>query len=226
MRHTTCSPGAPFSGDKLTVSTTMSTTIPALQNLAHQLRIDSILSTTASASGHPTTCMSSAEIVATLFFDEMRYDPEDPQNPHNDRFVLSKGHAAPIPYAAWAEAGLFPRSELLRLRPSGSDPAGHPTPRRPVVDVATGSPGPGICAAGGTALTARRMRSGRSGPAERAVEAATDRFGPRRTSHAAAVVRGRRHRIARAGNLRRDRNGVERAPDRLRLSDLRLDRRR
>ena len=137
----------------------MSTSIPALQNIAHQLRIDSILSTTASASGHPTTCMSAAEIVATLFFDEMRYDPKDPQNPHNDRFVLSKGHAAPILYAAWAEAGLFPRSELLKLRQIGSDLEGHPTPRLSFVDVATGSLGQGICAAIGTALNARRIGS-------------------------------------------------------------------
>ena len=95
--------------------------IPALQNIATQLRIDSIRSTTEAGSGHPTTCMSAAEIVATLFFAEMRYDPADPRNPYNDRFVLSKGHAAPILYAAWAEAGLFPRDEVLKLRQIGSD---------------------------------------------------------------------------------------------------------
>ncbi|HVL67716.1 MAG TPA: transketolase [Vicinamibacterales bacterium] len=137
----------------------MPTSIPALQNIATQLRIDSIRSTTASASGHPTTCMSAAEIVATLFFGEMRFDPADPQNPHNDRFVLSKGHAAPILYAAWAEAGLFPRSELLELRQIGSDLEGHPTPRLSFVDVATGSLGQGICAAIGSALNARRISS-------------------------------------------------------------------
>ncbi|CAN5862740.1 transketolase [soil metagenome] len=136
-----------------------STSLPALSNIAHQLRIDSILSTTASASGHPTTCMSAAEIVATLFFSEMRFDPQDPQNPFNDRFVLSKGHAAPILYAAWAEAGLFPREELLRLREIGSDLEGHPTPRLSFVDVATGSLGQGICAAIGIALNARRIGS-------------------------------------------------------------------
>ena len=103
--------------------------------------------------------MSAAEIVATLFFSEMRYDPQDPQNPGNDRFVLSKGHAAPILYAAWAEAGLFPREELLKLRDIGSDLEGHPTPRLSFVDVATGSLGQGICAAIGTALNARRIGS-------------------------------------------------------------------
>src|ERR671913_1195822 len=136
-----------------------STSAPALYNIAHQLRIDSIVSTTASASGHPTTCMSAAEIVATLFFAEMRFDPKDPQNPYNDRFVLSKGHAAPILYAAWAEAGLFPREELLKLRELGSDLEGHPTPRLSFVDVATGSLGQGLCAGVGIALNARRIGS-------------------------------------------------------------------
>ncbi|MEX2663575.1 MAG: transketolase, partial [Vicinamibacterales bacterium] len=137
----------------------MSISLPALSNIANQLRIDSIRSTTASASGHPTTCMSAAEIVSTLFFSEMRFDPQDPQNPFNDRFVLSKGHAAPILYAAWAEAGLFPREALLTLREIGSDLEGHPTPRLSFVDVATGSLGQGICAAVGIALNARRIAS-------------------------------------------------------------------
>jgi transketolase len=135
------------------------TSVSTLHDIATRLRIDSIRSTTASASGHPTTCMSAAEIVSTLFFAEMRFDPQDPRNPHSDRFVLSKGHAAPILYAAWAEAGLFPRSELLKLRQIGSDLEGHPTPRLSFVDVATGSLGQGICAAVGTALNARRIGS-------------------------------------------------------------------
>src|SRR5215203_5589570 len=136
-----------------------STSVQALHNVATQLRIDSIRSTSESGTGHPTTCMSAAEIVATLFFAEMRFDPQTPQNPFNDRFVLSKGHAAPILYAAWAEAGLFPREELLKLREIGSDLEGHPTPRLSFVDVATGSLGQGICAAIGTALNARRIGS-------------------------------------------------------------------
>ena len=133
--------------------------IALLQNLATRLRIDSIQSTTRAGSGHPTTCMSAAEIMALLFFDEMRFDPRDPKNPDNDRFVLSKGHAAPILYAAWAEVGLFPREEVLKLRKFDSDLEGHPTPRLPFVDVATGSLGQGICAAVGIALNARRIRS-------------------------------------------------------------------
>jgi transketolase len=134
-----------------------STSLQALHNVATQLRIDSIRATTESGTGHPTSCMSAAEIVATLFFSEMRFDPKDPHNPYNDRFVLSKGHAAPILYAAWAEVGLFPREELLKLRQIGSDLEGHPTPRLSFVDVATGSLGQGICAAIGTALNARRI---------------------------------------------------------------------
>ena len=133
--------------------------VAVLKNLATQLRIDSVRSTTASASGHPTTCMSAAEIVATLFFAEMRYDPKNPQHKGADRFVLSKGHAAPILYAAWAAAGLFPRDEVMNLRKIESDLEGHPTPRLSFVDVATGSLGQGLCAAIGTALNARRIGS-------------------------------------------------------------------
>ena len=133
--------------------------LPALRNIATQLRIDSIRATTEAGSGHPTTCMSAAEVVATLFFGEMRYHPKDPQHIDNDRFVLSKGHGAPILYAAWAEAGLFPREELLKLRRINSDLEGHPTPRLSFVDVATGSLGQGICAAIGIALNARRIGS-------------------------------------------------------------------
>ncbi len=137
----------------------MSTSLPALKNIATRLRIDSVRSTTEAGTGHPTTCLSAAEIVATLFFGEMRFDPKNPKNIDNDRFVLSKGHAAPILYAAWAEAGLFPREELLKLRRIDSDLEGHPTPRLSFVDVATGSLGQGICAAIGTALNARRIGS-------------------------------------------------------------------
>jgi transketolase len=138
------------------------TTIPfldTLHNIATRLRIDSVLATAEAGSGHPTTCLSSAEIMATLFFGEMRYDPKDPRNPDNDRFVLSKGHAAPILYAAWAEAGALDRAELMRLRQIDSDLEGHPTPRLPFVDVATGALGQGICAAVGIALNARRIGS-------------------------------------------------------------------
>src|SRR3954449_9030230 len=136
-----------------------STLLAALTNTATQLRIDSLVSTSESGSGHPTSCCSAADLLAALFFAEMRFDPKDPHHAGADRFILSKGHAAPILYAAWAEAGAFDRSELLKLREIGSDLEGHPTPRLPFVDVATGSLGQGICAAIGSALNARRIKS-------------------------------------------------------------------
>src|SRR5213595_1138575 len=136
-----------------------SSLIPALKNVATQLRIDSIKSTSEAGSSHPTSCCSAADLVAALFFGEMRFDPKDPRNPDSDRFILSKGHSAPLLYAAWAEAGGFDRSELLKLRRIDSDLEGHPTPRLPFVDVATGSLGQGICAAVGCALNARLIKS-------------------------------------------------------------------
>jgi transketolase len=133
--------------------------IPTLKNIATQLRIDSVRSTSEAGSGHPTSCCSAADIVATLFFSEMRFDPTNPQMEHNDRFILSKGHAAPVLYAAWAEVGFIKRDDLLQLRTLHSDLEGHPTPRLPFVDVATGSLGQGICAGVGIALNARRIGS-------------------------------------------------------------------
>src|SRR5213595_2434422 len=133
--------------------------IPALKNAATRLRIDSVRSTSEAGSGHPTSCCSAADLVAALFFAEMRFDPQQPHLPDSDRFILSKGHAAPVLYAAWAEAGAFDRDELLKLRTFHSDLEGHPTPRLPFVDVATGSLGQGICAAVGSALNARRIQS-------------------------------------------------------------------
>ena len=120
------------------------TDIELLKGIANQLRIHSITATTAAGSGHPTSCCSAADVVATLFFGHMRYDAKNPHYYNNDRFILSKGHAAPLLYAAWAETGLFPASELLKLRQFGSDLEGHPTPRLPFVDVATGSLGQGL----------------------------------------------------------------------------------
>src|SRR6187455_2809384 len=131
------------------------TDIELLAGIAAQLRIHSIEATTAAGSGHPTSCASAADLVAALFFGHMRYDPKNPHYYNNDRFILSKGHAAPLLYAAWAEAGLFPTSELLTLRQINSDLEGHPTPRLPFADVATGSLGQGLSVGVGMALNAR-----------------------------------------------------------------------
>jgi transketolase len=133
--------------------------LPNLRNIATRLRIESIRSTTAAGSGHPTTCQSAADLVAALFFADMRFDPSDPRHPEADRLVMSKGHAAPLLYALWAEAGFIPRDRLTDLRKFTSDLEGHPTPRLPFVDVATGSLGQGLAAGVGIALNARRTGS-------------------------------------------------------------------
>jgi transketolase len=131
------------------------TDIELLKGIANQLRIHSINSTTAAGSGHPTSCCSAADVVATLFFGHMRYDAKNPRYHNNDRFILSKGHAAPLLYAAWAETGLFPADDLLKLRQFTCDLEGHPTPRLAFVDVATGSLGQGLGVGAGMALAAR-----------------------------------------------------------------------
>ncbi|KAI5174163.1 transketolase [Manis pentadactyla] len=129
--------------------------LQALKDAANRLRISSIQATTAAGSGHPTSCCSAAEIMAVLFFHTMRYKALDPRNPHSDRFVLSKGHAAPILYAVWAEAGFLPEAELLNLRKITSDLDGHPVPKQAFTDVATGSLGQGLGAACGMAYTGK-----------------------------------------------------------------------
>src|SRR6516225_7809404 len=126
-----------------------------LKGIANQLRILSIRETTAAGSGPPTSCCSAADLVAALFFGHMRFDPKNPHYHNNDRFILSKGHAAPLLYAAWAELGVVPVEELLKLRQFGNDLEGHPTPRLPFVDVATGSLGQGLSVGVGMALCAR-----------------------------------------------------------------------
>ncbi|VDN26870.1 unnamed protein product [Gongylonema pulchrum] len=120
-----------------------------LYDMANRLRISSIEMTAASKSGHPTSSCSAAEIVATLFFGEMKFDKKQPKNPSADRFVLSKGHACPVLYAVWHELGHLTRDDMMSLRKLGSDIEGHPTPRLDFIDVATGSLGQGLsCAAG------------------------------------------------------------------------------
>ncbi|XP_015599581.1 transketolase-like protein 2 isoform X1 [Cephus cinctus] len=129
--------------------------IQELKDIANKLRIHSIRATQASKSGHPTSCASMAEIMSVLFFHTMKYKVSAPRDPSSDRFILSKGHAAPILYAAWAEAGLFPTSELLNLRKFDSDLEGHPTPRLNFIDVGTGSLGQGLSVAAGMAYVGK-----------------------------------------------------------------------
>uniref|UniRef100_A0A182YB26 TOG domain-containing protein n=1 Tax=Anopheles stephensi TaxID=30069 RepID=A0A182YB26_ANOST len=132
-------------------------TIQELKDIAHKLRIDSINATQASKSGHPTSCASIAEIMSVLFFNTMRYKLSAPRDASSDRFILSKGHAAPILYAAWAEAGLFPVEDLMNLRKIDSDLEGHPTPRLNFIDVGTGSLGQGVAVACGMAYVGKNI---------------------------------------------------------------------
>ncbi len=124
---------------------------------ANNLRIHSVVSTSAAGSGHPTTCLSSADIVAALFFHAMRYDTADAQNANNDRFILSKGHAAPLLYAAYAEIGIIPVEDLTTLRQIDSILEGHPTPRFEWAEVATGSLGQGLSLGLGMALNGKYL---------------------------------------------------------------------
>jgi transketolase len=133
----------------------MSTSIDALKEKGRRLRIDSLKATTEAGSGHPTSCLSAADLMSVIFFHEMRFDPKDPHNVANDRFVLSKGHAAPLLWAAYAECGMLSEQDLLTLRRIDSNIEGHPTPRMPWVDVATGSLGQGLSAGLGNALAAQ-----------------------------------------------------------------------
>jgi transketolase len=137
----------------------MSVDDAALFKMAQRLRRDCLESTAEAGSGHPTSCMSSAELVATLFFQEMRFDPRDPSGKDADIFVLSKGHAAPLLWAALKEAGAI-TDDLATLRRFDSPLEGHPTPRVPWVRVATGSLGQGLSAGAGMAWARRLDKSG------------------------------------------------------------------
>lgn len=143
-----------------TVAAPSNSTIDAIKEKARRLSVLSMMATTAAGSGHPTSCMSAAELVAGAFFYAMKFDPRNPNSPQSDRFVLSKGHAAPILYAAFAEAGVFPESRVMTLRQFSSELEGHPTPRIPGVDAATGSLGQGLSVGAGLAIAQRMDKTG------------------------------------------------------------------
>lgn len=133
--------------------------IKELQKIAYKIRRDAIDAVYSAASGHPGGSLSIAEILAYLYFEEMNIDPKNPGKPDRDRFVLSKGHAAPGLYAALAERGYFPVEELKTLRQIDSVLQGHPDMKHiPGVDMSTGSLGLGISAACGMALAAKQMK--------------------------------------------------------------------
>ena len=128
-----------------------------IHQLAQRLRIDSIRAAAAANSGHPTSSMSAADLMAVLMARHLRYDYDDPKNPNNDHLIFSKGHASPLVYAMFVAAGAITDEELLTFRRFGSRLQGHPTPELPWVDVATGSLGQGMPIAAGIALCAREL---------------------------------------------------------------------
>ncbi len=130
-----------------------------MNELSRQLRVDSVRAAAAAGSGHPTSSMSAADLMAVLFESHLRYDFGAPENRANDHLVFSKGHASPLLYALYKAAGAIDDAELLSFRELGSRMQGHPTPEIPWVDVATGSLGQGLPIAVGIATAAARLES-------------------------------------------------------------------
>jgi transketolase len=131
-------------------------TMDDIRELAQQLRVDSIRCSTSAGSGHPTSSMSAADLMAVLLARHFRYDWQRPDNPTNDHLIFSKGHASPLLYSMFKAAGVVSDDELMTgYRRFGSTLEGHPTPALPWVDVATGSLGQGLPDGVGIALAAR-----------------------------------------------------------------------
>ncbi|HUQ41509.1 MAG TPA: transketolase [Candidatus Limnocylindrales bacterium] len=133
------------------------TRLDLYRDVARQLRADSIRSSSAAGSGHPTSSLSAADIMAVLLAGHFLYDWKKPEDPANDHLIFSKGHASPLVYAMFRAAGVIDDKELLTFRRLGSPLQGHPTPMLPWVDVATGSLGQGMPIAVGMGLAAKRL---------------------------------------------------------------------
>lgn len=131
-------------------------TLSRLQRQALLLRIDSIRATTQAGSGHPTSCLSAADLVAALFFNTLKFDDSNPFATNNDRFIMSKGHAIPVIYAAWKQRGVITDQEMMSLRSITSPFEGHPTPHFAYNEAATGSLGQGLAIGLGMALAAKK----------------------------------------------------------------------
>jgi transketolase len=126
-----------------------------LEHKAYKLRLESLQMTTEAGSGHITSALSAADLVAAIFFYAMHFDPDNFNNPDNDHFILSKGHASPVLYAVWKELGKITENQLMTYRQFGSVLEGHPTLRFPYVEAATGSLGIGLSIGAGMALADR-----------------------------------------------------------------------
>ena len=127
------------------------------RELAQQIRVDAIRCSTEAGSGHPTSSLSAAELMAVLMTRHLRYDFSHPDHPNNDRLIFSKGHASPLLYAMYRGAGVITDEEFLTYRKLGSRLEGHPTPVLPWVDAATGSLGQGLAIGVGIALAGRNL---------------------------------------------------------------------
>jgi transketolase len=127
------------------------------RELGQQLRVDSVRAAAVPNSGHPTSSMSGADLMAVLLAEHLHYDFDNPEDPRNDHLVFSKGHASPLLYAMYKAAGAITDEELLTFRVFGSRLEGHPTPVLPWVDVATGSLGQGLPYGVGIALAGKRL---------------------------------------------------------------------
>ena len=127
------------------------------RELGQQLRVDSIRAAAVPKSGHPTSSMSAADLMAVLLAKHLRYDFDKPDDPRNDHLIFSKGHASPLLYSVFKAAGAITDEELLTFRKFGSRLEGHPTPKIPWVDVATGSLGQGLPISVGVALAGKKL---------------------------------------------------------------------
>src|ERR1700716_338196 len=131
--------------------------IEFLTDLGKQLRVDSIRSSTAAGSGHPTSSMSAADLIAVLIARHLEYEWSNPKEPNNDHLIFSKGHASPLYYAMLKAVGAVTDAEMMTFRKFGSRLEGHPTPAIPWVDVATGSPGQGLPISVGVSLAGKKL---------------------------------------------------------------------
>ncbi|HEY8825969.1 MAG TPA: transketolase [Candidatus Limnocylindria bacterium] len=173
------------------------TKLDLYRDLARQLRVDSIRCSTAAGSGHPTSSLSAADLIAVLLAGHLRYDFGQPKNPANDHLIFSKGHASPLVYAMFKAAGAINDDELLTFRKFGSRLQGHPTPVLPWVDVATGSLGQGLPIGVGVALAGKRVLEapyhvwvlvGDSETAEGSIWEAFDRAGHEELANLTTIV--------------------------------------
>lgn len=132
-------------------------TTQRIHELAQQLRVDSVRSTSAAGSGHPTSALSAADLMAVLWVRHLRFDFDRPQHPNRDRLIFSKGHASPLLYALYRAGGVISEDEMMTLRQLGSRLEGHPVPRLPGIEVATGSLGQGLPIAVGVAMAGKHL---------------------------------------------------------------------